>query len=373
MRFGGESTEREGGAAPAGSGASTTAVGASPGGASSGAGGKATRTCEAYVTDPVPHLLHRLELAAGDEFDLVVPDASAIGLWIEGEAIVLDGTQWLGQRWKGNVFQHEWASGDLGESIQKLDIHPTLTWGQTSKFSWSYYELHRPDVEIELVRGVSSSDPEIGMEPIGPVIAPVPAGAICQYGTGEKGCAEVEVRLSSRNTSVAHGIAAGDWDFRMKAKIFKDRKKVDTFLATDEGRFITDLVKDGRVSLFLRGSYLGSSERHSSELSLLCPKLSIRSCALRGNALQWEIELEHFHDDCIWVQLREASSQTALPIQGASWFLASLQPVSGASNSRIFRLEVLQPKMDLALDQLEVRFSLVADDCGALHRGTVYG
>jgi len=57
-------------------------------------GAKIKRKCEIYVTGPVPSLLHTLELEAGDDLDVVIPDTQNIGLWVEGEGISFNGTQW---------------------------------------------------------------------------------------------------------------------------------------------------------------------------------------------------------------------------------------------------------------------------------------
>ena len=57
-------------------------------------GSETTRKCEIYATGPVPCLLHTLTLESGDDLDVVIPDTQNIGLWIEGEGISFNGTQW---------------------------------------------------------------------------------------------------------------------------------------------------------------------------------------------------------------------------------------------------------------------------------------
>jgi hypothetical protein len=57
-------------------------------------GNSVSRTCEVYATAPIPTLLCRIPLKAGNDLDVVVPDTEDIGIWVENEAIGYGGTIW---------------------------------------------------------------------------------------------------------------------------------------------------------------------------------------------------------------------------------------------------------------------------------------
>jgi hypothetical protein len=57
-------------------------------------GNKVSRNCQIYTTAPIPQLLHDIVMKAGDDLDVVIPDTQNIGLWIDGEGIAFNGTQW---------------------------------------------------------------------------------------------------------------------------------------------------------------------------------------------------------------------------------------------------------------------------------------
>lgn len=50
--------------------------------------------CQVYRYWPTPLLLHDIELEAGDDLDLLVPDTEHLGLWIDGVAIGFNGRRW---------------------------------------------------------------------------------------------------------------------------------------------------------------------------------------------------------------------------------------------------------------------------------------
>lgn len=50
--------------------------------------------CQVYRYAPRPLLLHDIELAAGDDLDVLVPDTEHLGLWVDGVAIGFNGRRW---------------------------------------------------------------------------------------------------------------------------------------------------------------------------------------------------------------------------------------------------------------------------------------
>jgi hypothetical protein len=103
-------------------------------------GTKVKRKCEIYVTGPVASLLHSLELEGGDDLDVVIPDTQSIGLWVEGEAISFNGTQWppfaefqesdAGESYGSGVYRNEVElSWDEGEEEEELDTPETASIG----------------------------------------------------------------------------------------------------------------------------------------------------------------------------------------------------------------------------------------------------
>ncbi|HQF54890.1 MAG TPA: LysM domain-containing protein [Fibrobacteria bacterium] len=50
--------------------------------------------CQVYRYWPTPLLLHDIELEAGDDLDVLVPDTEHLGLWIDGVAIGFNGRRW---------------------------------------------------------------------------------------------------------------------------------------------------------------------------------------------------------------------------------------------------------------------------------------
>lgn len=50
--------------------------------------------CQVYRYWPTPLLLHDIELEAGDDLDVLVPDTEHVGLWIDGVAIGFNGRRW---------------------------------------------------------------------------------------------------------------------------------------------------------------------------------------------------------------------------------------------------------------------------------------
>lgn len=50
--------------------------------------------CQVYRYAPRPLLLHDIELEAGDDLDLLVPDTEHLGLWVDGVAIGFNGRRW---------------------------------------------------------------------------------------------------------------------------------------------------------------------------------------------------------------------------------------------------------------------------------------
>lgn len=50
--------------------------------------------CQVYRYAPTPLLLHDIELEAGDDLDVLVPDTEHLGLWVEGVAIGYNGRRW---------------------------------------------------------------------------------------------------------------------------------------------------------------------------------------------------------------------------------------------------------------------------------------
>jgi hypothetical protein len=55
---------------------------------------KAPARCQVYRYAPTPLLLHDIELAVGDDLDVLVPDTEHLGLWIDGVAIGFNGRRW---------------------------------------------------------------------------------------------------------------------------------------------------------------------------------------------------------------------------------------------------------------------------------------
>lgn len=50
--------------------------------------------CQVYRYWPTPLLLHDIELEAGDDLDVLVPDTEHLGLWIDGVAMGFNGRRW---------------------------------------------------------------------------------------------------------------------------------------------------------------------------------------------------------------------------------------------------------------------------------------
>lgn len=50
--------------------------------------------CQVYRYWPTPLLIHDIELAAGDDLDVLVPDTEHLGLWVDGVAIGFNGRRW---------------------------------------------------------------------------------------------------------------------------------------------------------------------------------------------------------------------------------------------------------------------------------------
>lgn len=50
--------------------------------------------CQVYRYWPTPLLIHDIELAAGDDLDVLVPDTEHLALWVDGVAIGFNGRRW---------------------------------------------------------------------------------------------------------------------------------------------------------------------------------------------------------------------------------------------------------------------------------------
>jgi len=266
----------------------------------------------------------------------------------------------LGLAWSPDPIQFKWGSGRFNQFIEKTDPTPGLTWGQAAEFTWAYMEIDSPKVDFDLTREDSSSSP---------AVAPIPSDAITSAGDEKEGKATVEVRLSSRNTSREHGIAAGAWDVKLKAKVGK-KKEADSLFLSDSGKFVRDLVQKGSVGLYVHGSYLGSTDTFSQELTLTCPKATQVAWEVQGSKLAAKLELQNFQDDCLWIQVVNAQTKTPIKIGGKEWSLQDLTSESGTSSSRIFRLVFALPQAGLSKEKLELHLSLLPDSVGEIYSST---
>jgi hypothetical protein len=126
---------------------------------------------------------------------------------------------------------------------------------------------------------------------------------------------------------------------------------MDPTLLVGGRNFLQDLLKNGKIDLFLHGSYLGSSDSYSDPLTLLAPKLTSQDFEISGRILTGNVTLKNFQDEILWAR-----------VIGEDWVRVALTGSAGAG----FRFPMPLKNSGLEKYTANLQLSLVPDEIGML-------